>query len=175
MQILSKRDFLKRYESVGLALADLTSPQQMLVYPTSPDLRWSWDIPTSPKDLPRFVTSLFEATEETQGFYLYPRMGTWGCGDTLKMFQMSAVFAYFGCSPQPNAVIYLSIDEVDAAETLFSISLIFGGTVSDDLFVIPSHGKLMLYADHHEAVHATFSDNEFMKRYLSNVPEEWTS
>jgi hypothetical protein len=171
MRIISKKEFLCQFASHGLNLDERYQPPRTLVFPATYDLRWSWEIPTSPKDLPRFVTSLFEACDELDSFYLFPRSGAWRSGDTLKLFQMAAVFSHSGCRPDADDVLVFSVDEIDAVETLFSIALIFGGTVSDDVFAVPSHGKIVLYADHHEAVHAEFGDGGFMNAYLPQIPE----
>ena len=171
MQTISKRQFLSQFANRGLTLDERYQPPQTLVFPGKDDLRWSWDIPPSAKDLPRFVTSLFEACDEDNSYYLFPRSGAWGCGDTLKLFQMAAVFSHVGLQPGPDDVIEFSADRLDAVETLFSIALIFGGTVADDVFAIPSHGKIVLYADHHEAVHADFGDGVFMNSFLPQIPE----
>ena len=171
MRSLSKKEFLRYFADRGVSLDDRYQPPQTLVYPGKYDLRWSWEIPASPKDMPRFVTSLFEACDEDGSFYLFPRMGAWGCGDSLKLFQMASVFSKVGHQPDADDVLEFSVDEIDAVETLFAIALTFGGTVSDDIFAIPSHGKIVLYADHHEAVHAEFGDGDFMNGFLPKIPE----
>ncbi len=171
MRIVSKTEFLRQFNACGLSLDDRYQPPQTLVYPGKDDLRWSWEIPASPKDLPRFVTSLFEACDENEAFYLFPRRGAWGCGDSLKLFQMASVFSKIGHEPDGDDVLVLSVDEIDAVETLFAIALTFGGTVSDDIFAVPSHGKIVLHADHHEAVHAEFGDGDFMNEFLPKIPE----
>ncbi len=84
---------------------------------------------------------------------------------------MSSVFSKVGRQPDADDVLEFSVDEIDAVETLFAIALTFGGTVSDDIFAIPSHGKIVLHADHHEAVHAEFGDGDFMNRFLVKIPE----
>ncbi|GEM_PF-2173041 len=171
MQTLSKDDFLGQIADRGLGLDHRYQPPQTLVFPGNDDLRWSWDIPASPKGLPRFVNSFFDACDEEDSFYLFPRSGAWECGDTLKLFQMTSVFSRLGRQPDADDVLVFSVDEIDAAETLFSIALVFGLTVSDDVFAIPSHCKLVLYADHHEAVHAEFGNGGFMNGYLPKIPE----
>ena len=169
MLILSKSRFLAEYKSYGIALDSRYSPPQTLVFPASPDSWRSWDIPASAKDLPRFVSAMFEATEEETGFYLYPRQGAWGCGDSLKLFQMSAIFNALDIIPKADDVIYASVDQMDAIETLFTIALVFGGSVGDDIFAVPSHGRMILYADHHEAVIAQFASSDTMKQFQSKV------
>jgi hypothetical protein len=169
MQRISKPRFHKIFQPRGLVLDPRYQPPQTLVFPATPDLYWRWDLPASPRDIPRLIAALFEACDEHDSFYLYPRAGAWGCGDTLKRFQMTSVFSSAGCAPSADAVLYASVDEMDAVETLFSIALIFGGTVADDIFAIPSHGRLVLYADHHECIHANFGDEEMMNRFLPRI------
>ncbi len=169
MKTISKASFLSLMKPRGLMLDIQYQPPQTLVFPGTPDLCHSWDMPSSPKNVARFVTSLFDATEETTGFYLYPRVGAWAAGYSLQTFQTRAVFIACGMNPNDDDVIYATVDEMDAIETLFAISLIFGGTVDDDVFAIPSHGKMLLYADHHEAVHPAFSCADLMNRYVPQI------
>jgi hypothetical protein len=169
MKALSKASFLSLMKTRGLALDTQYQPPQTLVFPATPDLGHSWEMPGSPKHVARFITSLFDACEEATGFYLFPRAGAWAAGYSLKTFQTKAVFGACGIDPSADDVLYATTDEMDAVETLFAISLIFGGTVEDDIFAIPSHGKMLLYADHHEAVHAEFSCLDLMDRFLPRI------
>ncbi len=89
----------------------------------------------------------------------------------MKLFQMSAIFSACGLTPTGDEVIEAEETDGDAVESLFFLSLVHGGTVSDDVFLVPDHAKVILYADHHAAVHASFSDNEFMRHYLVEIPE----
>ncbi len=171
MRSISKPRFHEIFQSRGLALDPRYQPPQTLVFPAHPDLCWSWDLPDSPKHLPLLIASLFEACEEHHSFYLYPRAGAWMCGDALKLFQRSSTFVRVGCSPSADEVLHASVDEVDAVGTLFSIALIFGSTVGDDIFVVPSHGQMILYADHHGCIHAEFGAGELIKHFLYQVPE----
>jgi len=66
-------------------------------------------------------------------------------------------------------VLVASIGERDPVDALFMLSLIYGGTVSDDIFLVPDSGDIVLYADHHEMVHAEFRSSDVMARYLANV------
>jgi hypothetical protein len=167
MKTLSKPQFLKTFSAHGIALDTRYNPPQTLTFTQASDCWGSWQIPSSPKALPRFVTGLFEACEETQGFYLYPRVG-WGA-DSLQQFQTRAVFAACGVDPASEDVLHASIDEMDAVETLFAIALIHGGTVGDDLFAIPSHGQIVLYADHHEQVIVECFSSECFDRFEATM------
>lgn len=169
MKTISKASFLSLMKPQGLRLDTQYQPPQTLVFPATSNLAHSWNMPGSPKRVAGFITSLFDATEETAGFYLYPRAGAWAAGHSLQTFQTRAVFCACGVNPNADDVLYATTDEMDAVETLFVISLIFGGTVDDDIFAIPSHGKMLLYADHHEAVHGEFSCADLMSRYLPKI------
>lgn len=171
MKLLSKSAFLQQFATRGIALDSRYSPPQTLVFKEKTDLRWSWEMPGRVKDIARWITSLVDATRPEKNIYLYPRDRAWTSGDTLKLFQTSAIFAAYGLKPTGDEVVEAEEAERDAVESLFSISLVHGGTVSDDIFLIPDHGKVILYADHHEAVHADFGDGEFMNRYLPEIPE----
>jgi hypothetical protein len=77
----------------------------------------------------------------------------------------------YGLKPIGDEVVEAETSERDAVESLFSLSLVHGVTISDDIFLIPDHAKVILYADHHEAVHADFRNGELMNRFLPKIPE----
>lgn len=171
MKLISKSAFLGGFASHGIALDSRYSPPQTLVFEGTRDLRWSWEMPARIKDLTRWITTLVDAARPNKRTYLYPRDGAWRSGDSLKIFQMATIFSACGLMPAGDDVVEAEEAERDAVESLFVLSLVHGGTVSDDIFLVPDHAKIILYADHHEAVHADFGDGEFMKRYLSEIPE----
>jgi hypothetical protein len=171
MKFISKSAFLRDFAPHGIALDSRYSPPQTLVFEGTSDLRWSWEMPARIKDLPRLITALVDAARPDKKTYLYPRDGAWRSGDSLKVFQMAAIFSACGLKPTGDEVVEADETERDAVESVFFLSLVRGGTVSDDIFLIPDHAKVILYADHHETVHADFGDGEFMNRYLPEIPE----
>ena len=171
MKLISKSVFLRRFAPQGVALDSRYSPPQTLVFERNSELRWSWEMPGRIKDVARWITALVDAARPDQKTYLYPRNGAWKSGDSMKLFQMAAIFSVYGLKLTGDEVVEAEEAERDAVESLFSLSLVHGGTVSDDIFLIPDHAKVILYADHHEAVHADFGDAEFMNRYLPEIPK----
>jgi hypothetical protein len=171
MKLIPKSAFLRDFASHGIALDIRYSPPQTLVFEGTHELSWSWDMPVRIKDLTRWITALVDAARPDTKMYLYPRDGAWISGDSLKIFQMAAIFSICGLKPVGDEVVVAEEAERDAIESLFVLSLVHGGTVSDDVFLIPDHAKIILYADHHEAVHAEFGDADFMNHYLPEIPE----
>jgi hypothetical protein len=171
MKLISKSAFHRQFARHGIALDCRYHPPQTLVFGGRSDLQRSWDMPGRVKDVARWITSLVDATQPEKKIYLYPRDGAWRAGDSVKLFQTEAVFAMYGLKPTGDEVVEAEEAERDAVESLFFLSLVHGGTVADDVFLIPDHGKVILYADHHEAIHGEFGDGEFMNRYLPEVPE----
>ena len=171
MKLISKRAFLREFATHGIALDSGYNPPQTLVFESMSDLALSWEMPARIKELPRWITALLKASRPSRRTFLYPRDGAWSSGDSLKIFQMSAIFSACGLTPTGDEVIEAEEAERDAVESLFFLSLVHGGTVSDDVFLVPDHGKVILYADHHEAVHASFANCEFMRHYLEEIPE----
>jgi hypothetical protein len=171
MKLHSKASFHRHFEPHGIALDAKYAAPQTLEFIGASDFRWTWRVPSNAKDWPRWITSLFDASKPEKAIYLYPRQNAWARGFDLQSFQTSSVFHSMGVDPGSDDVIEATTDERDAIETLFFLALLHGGTVSDDIFAIPDHGKVILYADHHEAVHASFSDRIFMNQMLGDVIE----
>jgi hypothetical protein len=171
MKLISKSAFLRQFGPQGVALDRRYSPPQTLMFERTSELRWSCDMPARIKDGARWITALVDAAHPGQKTFLYPRDGAWKSGDSVKLFQTAAIFSFYGLKPTGDEVVQAEEAERDAVESLFFLSLMFGGTVSDDIFLIPDHAMVILYADHHEAVHADFADGEFMNRYVSEIPE----
>jgi hypothetical protein len=147
------------------------SPPQTLGFEPDSDLQWSWDMPERIKALTPWITAHVDAAAPEKKIYLYPRADAWTGGDSLKVFQMAAIFSVYGLKPIGEEVIEAEDSERDAVEILFFLSLVYGGTVADDIFLIPDHARVILYADHHECVHANFRDGEFMDAYQRKIPE----
>jgi hypothetical protein len=171
MKLIPKTAFLRDFAAHGIALDSRYSPPQTLVFKGAHDMSWSWDMPGAVKDLPRWITALVDATRADNKIYLFPRDGAWTSGDSLKIFQMGVIFSVFGLKPAGDEVVLAEEAERDAVESLLFFSLVHGGRVSDDVFLIPDHAKVVLHADHHEAVHAEFGDADFMNRFLPDIPE----
>lgn len=171
MKLISKSAFHRQFAQQGIVLDRRFRPPQTLIFEGRAELRQSWDLPGRAKDIARWVTSLVDATQPEKRIYLYPRDGAWRVGNSLKLFQTNAVFAMYGLKPTGDEVVEAEDVERDAVESLVLLSLMHGSTVADDIFLIPDHGKVILYADHHEAMHGEFGDGEFMNRFLLEVPE----
>jgi hypothetical protein len=171
MKLISKSAFLRDFAPHRIALDGRYSPPQTLMFEGISDLQWSWEIPARIKDLTRWISALVDAAHPDKKTYLYPRDGAWRSGDSLKIFQMAAIFSACGLKPTGDEVVELDEVERDGVESLLFLSLVHGSTVSDDIFLVPDHAKIILYADHHEAVHASFGDGGFMNRYLPEIPE----
>jgi hypothetical protein len=74
---------------------------------------------------------------------------------------MSAIFSTCGVKPEGDEVVETQEAENDAVESL--------------LFLVPDHAKTILYVDHHEAMHASFANADFMRDYLAREYEEFTA
>lgn len=127
-------------------------------------------MPEAAKDLPGWISGLVGAMHFEREVYLYPRAGAWSSGTSLKRFQLSSIFQVCGVRPLSEEVLVADLKESDALESVVFFSLVHGGTVADDIFVIPDHGKIVLYVDHHEAVTIGFSDEQTMSDYLEKMP-----
>lgn len=171
MKIISKSSFLRQFSSHGIALDGRYSPPQTLVFEGTSDWRWSWKTPSRIKVLPSWITRLVDAARPENKIYLYPRDGAWTSGDSLKLFQMSIIFSAYGLKPTGDEVIEAEESERDAVESLFFLALVHGGTVQDDIFLIPDNANVILYVDHHESINADFKDGEFMNQFLPEIPE----
>ncbi len=50
--------------------------------------------------------------------------------------------------------------------------LTFGWSVTDDLFVVPDHGRQMILTDHHGVVHAQFLDQRRIEPFVRDMREQ---
>ena len=171
MKAVSKSEFFRRFASGGPILDPRYASPQTLVFPGDERDRcsWTWDLPGNLKELPFFVAELIDAVDAKEAIYIFPREGAWRSGSSSQMFQVRSICRACGVDPSDDDVLVASIGERDAVDALFLLSLIFGGTVSDDIFLIPDSGDVILYADHHEMVHAEFRSSDVRSRYLPNV------
>jgi hypothetical protein len=171
MKLISKRDFLQGFAPRRIVLDARYSPPQTLVFEGQVELHRSWQMPERVKDIPRWIMALVDALHPENQLFIFPRAGAWGSGNTLHLFQMAAIFASCGVKPSGDEVIQADEAERDAVESLVFLALVHRGTVSDDIFLIPDHGRAILYVDHHVALHVEFADAEFMDQFLAAAPE----
>jgi len=50
--------------------------------------------------------------------------------------------------------------------------MIFGGNVSDDIHLIPDHGRAFLMVSHHEVIHATFRRPGLVKPFVEHMEKK---
>ena len=59
-----------------------------------------------------------------------------------------------------NAVVEFSRADYDRLVTLLFSTTIFGWSVGEDLYVVPTHGRHLLQTDHHGVIHLSFRTEE---------------
>jgi hypothetical protein len=71
-----------------------------------------------------------------------------------------------------EGAVRFSDAETDKLVTAIFAQLVFGGSVVDDLFVVPDHGRQFLQTDHHDVVHVCFADQKRIKPFIAHMARE---
>jgi hypothetical protein len=137
-------------------------------------MRVRWEYPGGAHGTPGFILNALDAIESWTEIYAYRRSDTWHCTDENEPEgQMcSFIFRAVGVPAVDSAVFVFSKSDIDALATLVLATLCFGWCVYDDLFLVPDHGRQILYFDHHDVVHVSFKDQEGYDRFRAELGPE---
>src|SRR5262249_59963833 len=68
-----------------------------------------------------------------------------------------------------EAVVEFSRTEQDKLVTLLFATTIFGWSVSEDVYVVPDHGRHLLQTDHHGVIHLSFRTEASLDRSIDEM------
>jgi hypothetical protein len=136
-------------------------PPQCVVY--AEPLRQSrfWPRPEA-VELPYFLWLLLEGLDPWQACYVWPRGGRWNAadadasaGDRVR----ARIVAGAGVPAGRKGALLFERDETAALLTVLFAQAVFGWSVPDDLFLVPDHGRQIVWVEHHDVIHVDFADS----------------
>ena len=130
-----------------------------------------WEYPSSPFEAPVFVLDALDAIEPWHEMWAYRRFDTWRCTDEDEPAGRLCTFIFhaLGIEPTDSITLIFSKSELDALATLALATICFGWCVYDDLFLVPNHGRQILYFDHDEMLHVRCRERDSFDRLLAKM------
>jgi len=160
-------DFLAWAERAGFQIDPRYPHSAVLAFNPDPEHDRFWLVPDAPERRPYFIASLLECMGDWHACYVWRHMGSWPRSAEPSRINDVVEFRILeglGLPIGTNAVVEFSRDEYDKLLTLLFSTTIFGWTVSEDLYVVPNHGRYLLQTDHHGVIHVSFRSEEDMNR-----------
>ncbi len=178
----SEDQFLAWAERAGFQIDARYPHSAVLTFRPDSEHDRFWEVPIHPAERPTFVATLLECMGDWQSCYVWRHLGKWPppavtgrLNDRVERQVLEGLGLPFGT----NAVVEFARSEHDKLVTLLFSTTIFGWTVSEDLYVVPDHGRHLLQTDHHGVIHVRFRTAESldacveeMKRRGFLLPDE---
>jgi hypothetical protein len=167
MKTHREEDFLAWAERAGFHIDPRYPHSAVLAFNPDPEHDRFWLVPDAPERRPYFIASLLECMGDWHACYVWRHMGSWPRSAEPSRINDVVEFRILeglGLPIGTNAVVEFSRDEYDKLLTLLFSTTIFGWTVSEDLYVVPNHGRYLLQTDHHGVIHVSFRSEEDMNR-----------
>jgi hypothetical protein len=165
VRLTSTDEFLQRAAGLGIELDTRFEPPQTLTYVTSQSASRFWPTPVDLDELLVFLTGALEALDPWTSCWVYKRAAGWFSAEDED--QRGKVLQSIGI-PAGSADV-LSIDAGERASLLLALltQVGFGWKVTDDVFVVPEHGRQLLWIDHAEAVFVLFRDAAAVESFVA--------
>src|SRR5262245_16166086 len=120
-----------------------------------------WEVPDHPYSIPHFVETVLDGLDRWEAGYLWPRIGrwpTWADPGLPSERVRDLVWRSLGMpGGWPGAARVVREKRPVVVAALFA-SLALGGDSCSDLYFVPDHGRQIVWAGHHDALHAECAD-----------------
>jgi len=143
----------------------------LALHPASEHHRF-WEVPVEPERRPYFIASLLECMGDWQACHVWRHMGSWpeaAIPERINDVVELRILRGLGLPLGTAAVVEYARDEYDSLLTLLFSTTIFGWSVSEDLYVVPNHGRHLLQTDHHGVFHVCFRTEDSLDRCVEEM------
>jgi hypothetical protein len=151
------------------------NPPRCLVYRPYRDVGRFWVRPRSTDGVRHFVGHLLDGLEPWDECRVW-RRGGWWVGRPYPRSRLDEVrHAVFYGPDVPDglrgALGYSRTRRAHLVERLVD-GIAVAWSSNDDLFVIPHHGRMLLYVDHHDVVHVEFSEERYVDDFIEHMAQD---
>jgi len=77
MRVLSRADFLKTIEAVGVRLDSKYPKSAILGFPNKPDVARFWAVPGEPQTIPHFAATMINLLGPWKSIFVWKHLGSW--------------------------------------------------------------------------------------------------
>ncbi len=169
MKPLTETEFLRWAELAGFRLDERYPQSAVLTLQPDPQLNRFWNVPHQPERRPYFIASILELMGDWRSCYVWRHLGSWP--ESVDASRINDVVEHrilkgLGLPLGTADVVEIAREELDTLVTLIFTTTIFGWSVGEDLYVVPSHGRYLVQTDHHDAIHVCFRAPEDLERWV---------
>ena len=143
-----------------------------LTYHPHPYQERFWNVPPRGARMAFFISHLLKGLDPWSECFLWPRGGWWPevpTNDHIIERVEVRVLAGAGIVANTRGAMRYSAKELDQLVTAVFAKLSFGWCLSDDLFIVPDHGRQFMQASHHDVVHVMVRDEERMRQFIQHM------
>lgn len=122
----------------------------------------SWFVPDSPYGIPHFIGTMLRALDQWEFAYLWPRDGRWpAAGETHLPNEQVRDVVWRGAGLPSGWAGAARIGREEWPELVSALfaAVALGGDSCSDLFLVPDHGRQIVHAGHHDAIHIACADD----------------
>jgi hypothetical protein len=120
-----------------------------------------WVLPDHPYSIPHLVEAVLDGLDRWEAGYLWPRIGkwpTWADPGLPNERVRDVVWRGLGMPDGWAGAAHVGHDECPTVVAALFASLALGGDSCSDLYFVPDHGRQILWAGHHDAIHVECAD-----------------
>jgi hypothetical protein len=172
MDVIDAQRFLSSAGKLGIAPDERYAHPQCLTYVPHRGHYRFWNVPQRATAIPFFVSHLLAGLERWEECYLWPRGGRWPRSREHRVIMddvRGMILGGAGIAAGFEGAARFGADELDRLVTAVFAQVPFGRCVSDDLFLVPDHGRCFLWTDHHDVVHVQFSDEKDVEPFIRHM------
>jgi len=174
MRVLSRADFLKTIEAVGVRLDSKYPKSAILGFPNKPDVARFWAVPGEPQTIPHFAATMINLLGPWKSIFVWKHLGSWMVevkGEDLNDDIQALLYKGLGIQSNSADILVFDRQELSMLIALIFNQLIFGWNLGDDLYLIPDDGRHIVHTDHHDVVHVSFQDAGSADRFVNAMAE----
>jgi hypothetical protein len=128
-----------------------------------------WAFPFEARELLVFVTSILKALDPWESCRVLKRVGSWSYAEDGE--GQDLVLESIGIPEGFGGSVEFLASEGATLLLLLVTQLAFASNPGDDLWVVPDHGRQVIFTDHDGAVHLLFAAPEHMGSFVEAMRE----
>ncbi len=158
---ISTDEFLKWAHGVGVGFDPrYTNTNWLRLLPPRESSRF-WVLPDHPCAIPHLIGAILDGLDEWKAGYLWPRAGRWPPFTDAFLHESvrDIIWRSAGMPDAWTGAAHVACDEVHGVIAALFASVALGGDSLSDLYFVPEHGRQIVWAGHHDAIHVECADD----------------